>query len=123
MSIKGDIDKMKKDGDGAWDRILQSDGSYFYYRPQKDTYRSFLLYAMDCWKRDSTREPRRPTPPLITAVANAQDRDGVMRKMFPEWPANPPTCAFKLDRLIRDGVVEEDWYAWGASDEWGDEDD
>ena len=69
------------------------------------------------------KEPRRPVPPLIKAVASAADRDGAMRKMFPEYPARPPMCAFKIDKLIDEGVIEEDWYAWGVADEWEGEDE
>jgi len=122
MNIKGAIDKLKSGG-GEWDYIAQADGSRFYYRPEKDPHRSFFLYAMDCLEKDVVKEPRRPVPPLIKAVASAADRDGAMRKLFPEYPASPPMCAFKIDKLIDEGVIEEDWYAWGVADEWEGEDE
>ena len=121
MSIINAIRKMK-DGDGDWNFIEQADGTRFYYRPDKDPHRSFFLYYLDSLEKDVVKEPRRPVPPLIKAVANAKDRDGAMRQMFPEYPARPPSSAFKLDKLVGEGVIEEDFYAWGAADEWDDDD-
>src|SRR5215212_2244043 len=118
--IRNAIDKLKSGG-GDWDYLEQKDGSKFFYRPEKDPHRSFFFYYLDSLEKDVVKGPRRPVPPLIKAVANAADRDAAMTKLFPEWRTTPPSCSFKLDRLVNDGVLEEDWFAWGAAETWDDE--
>jgi|SRR5215212_151505 len=122
MSLRGDINRMGR-GDSEWDYIEQRDGSRFWYRPEEDVPFAFGLYWLDCMSKDPVREERFPTPPLITAVSGAADREAAMLMLFPEWKTRPPKCAFDLERLIKEGEVVPDLWAWGMADSWDDEED